>query len=252
MSAQQLNIDNIANNLANANTTGFKHRRAQFQDLLYQTSLAPGTAAGQQTVVPTGLQVGLGARPVSNEIIFAQGDFIQTGNPLDLVIQGQGFFQIRQPDGTLAYTRAGAFHIDRDGNIVDANGNPTEPQVTLPKDALSVTVAADGTVSFTQPGQITAQQGGAFQLALFPNPSGLNSLGNNLFQPTQASGDPVVGSPGGLEGNGPLLQGSLEGSNVSVVEEFINMIISQRAYEASSKVVQAADQMYQEANNITR
>lgn len=252
MSAQQLNIDNIANNLANANTTGFKHRRAQFQDLLYQTTLAPGTAAGQQTVVPTGLQVGLGSRPVSNEIIFAQGDFIQTGNPLDLVIEGQGFFQIRMPNGELAYTRSGAFHLDRDGNLVDANGNPTEPQITIPKDAKSVTVAADGTVSFTQPGQISAQQGGALQLALFPNPSGLNSLGNNLFQPTQASGDPIVGAPGGLEGNGQLLQGSLEGSNVSVVEEFINMIISQRAYEASSKAVQAADQMYQEANNIPR
>ncbi|HZS50393.1 MAG TPA: flagellar basal-body rod protein FlgG [Bryobacterales bacterium] len=252
MSAQQLNIDNIANNLANANTTGFKHRRAQFQDLLYQTTLAPGTAAGQQTVVPSGLQVGLGARPVSNEIIFSQGDFIQTGNPLDLVIEGQGFFQIRLPTGDLAYTRAGAFHLDRDGNIVTADGDPIEPQITLPRDALSVTVAADGTVSFTQPGQVQAQQGGTIQLAMFPNPGGLNSLGRNLFQPTQASGDPIVGTPGGLEGLGQLLQGNLEGSNVSVVEEFINMIISQRAYEASSKAVQAADQMYQQANNITR
>ncbi len=252
MSAQQLNIDNIANNLANANTTGFKHRRAQFQDLLYQTTLAPGTAAGQQTVVPSGLQVGLGSRPVSNEIIFSQGDFIQTGNPLDLVIEGQGFFQIRLPTGDLAYTRAGAFHLDRDGNVVTADGDPIEPQITLPRDALSVTVAADGTVSFTQPGQVQAQQGGTIQLAMFPNPGGLNSLGRNLFQPTQASGDPIVGTPGGLEGLGQLLQGNLEGSNVSVVEEFINMIISQRAYEAASKAVQAADQMYQQANNLTR
>ncbi|HYM10967.1 MAG TPA: flagellar basal-body rod protein FlgG [Bryobacterales bacterium] len=252
MSAQQLNIDNIANNLANANTTGFKHRRAQFQDLLYQTMQAPGTAAGQQTVVPAGLQVGLGARPVANEIIFTQGDFIATGNPLDLVIQGQGFFQIRLPTGQLAYTRAGAFHLDRDGNLVTADGNPLEPNITLPRDALSVNIAADGTVSFTQPGQTQAQQGGAIQLAAFPNPGGLNSLGQNLMQPTQASGDPILGTPGGLEGLGALLQGNLEGSNVSVVEEFINMIVSQRAYEASSKAVQASNEMYQEANNIPR
>lgn len=252
MSAQQLNIDNIAHNLANANTTGFKHRRAQFQDLLYQNLLAPGTAAGQQTVVPSGLQLGLGVRPVSNEIIFSQGDFIATGNPLDLVVEGQGFFQIRLPSGDLAYTRAGAFHLDRDGNLVTADGDPLEPQITLPRDALSVTIAADGTVSFTQPGQIQAQQGGSIQLALFPNPAGLNSLGRNLLQPTQASGDPILGTPGGLEGLGRLLQGNLEGSNVSVVEEFINMIVSQRAYEASSKAVRAADEMYQQANNIAR
>src|SRR5712692_4971711 len=204
MTAQQLNIDNIAHNLANANTTGFKHRRAQFQDLLYQNLLAPGTAAGQQTVVPSGLQLGLGARPVANEIIFSQGDFISTGNPLDLVIQGQGFFQIRLPSGELAYTRAGAFHLDRDGNLVTAEGDPLEPQITLPRDALSVTIASDGTVSFTQPGQIQAQQGGTIQLAMFPNPAGLNSLGRNLLQPTQASGDPILGTPGGLEGLGRL------------------------------------------------
>ncbi len=252
MSAQQLNIDNIANNLANANTAGFKHRRAQFQDLLYQTILAPGTAAGQQTVVPSGLQLGLGARPVANEIIFSQGDFISTGNPLDLVIEGQGFFQIRLPTGDLAYTRAGAFHLDRDGNIVTADGDALEPQITLPRDALSVSIASDGTVSFTQPGQTQAQQGGGFQLASFPNPGGLNALGRNLFQPTQASGDPTLGTPGGLEGLGRLLQGNLEGSNVSVVEEFINMIVSQRAYEASSKAVRAADEMYQQANDIVR
>jgi len=252
MSAQQLNIDNIAHNLANANTTGYKHRRAQFQDLLYQNLVAPGAAAGQQTVVPSGLQLGLGTRPVSNEILFSQGDFIITNNPLDLVIEGNGFFQIRLASGELAYTRAGGFHLDRDGNLVTADGDPLEPQITLPRDALTVSVASDGTVSFTQPGQVQAQQGGTIQLALFPNPAGLNSLGRNLLQPTQASGDPALGTPGGLEGIGRLLQGSLEGSNVSVVEEFINMIVSQRAYEASAKAVRAADEMYQEANNIAR
>ncbi len=252
MTAQQFNIDNIAHNLANANTTGYKHRRAQFQDLLYQNLLAPGTAAGQQTVVPSGLQLGLGARAVSNEVIFSQGDFIGTGNPFDMVIEGHGFFQIRLPSGELAYSRAGAFHLDRDGNLVTAQGDPLEPQITIPRDVLNISIAADGTVSFMQPGQIQAQQGGNIQLAMFQNPGGLNALGRNLFQPTQASGDPILGTPGGQEGLGRLLQGNLEGSNVSVVEEFINMIVSQRAYEASAKAVRAADEMYQEANNITR
>jgi flagellar basal-body rod protein FlgG len=251
MTAQQLNIDNIANNLANANTTGFKHRRTQFQDLLYQNLLAPGTAAGQQTVVPSGLQLGLGTRPVANEVIFTQGDFLSTGNPFDLVIEGQGFFQIRLPTGELAYTRSGAFHLDREGNLVTADGDPLEPQITIPRDATSVSIAADGTVSFVQPGQVQAQQGGTIQLAMFQNPAGLMALGRNLFQPTQASGDPILGNPGGLEGLGRLQQGSLEGSNVSVVEEFINMIVSQRAYEAASKAVRAADEMYQQANNVT-
>lgn len=252
MTAQQLSVDNIAHNLANANTTGFKHRRAQFQDLLYQNILAPGTAAGQQTVVPSGLQLGLGARAVSNEIIFTQGDFISTANPYDLVIEGQGFFQVRMPTGDLAYTRAGAFHLDREGNMVTSDGDPLEPQITIPRDALSVSIASDGTVSFTQPGQTQAQQGGVIQLAAFQNPAGLNALGRNLFQPTQASGDPILGTPGGLEGLGRLLQGNLEGSNVSVVEEFINMIVSQRAYEAASKAVRTADEMYQQANNVTQ
>ena len=252
MTAQQFNIDNIAHNLANANTTGYKHRRAQFQDLLYQNVLAPGTAAGQQTVVPTGLQLGLGARAVANEVILSQGDFISTGNPFDMVIEGSGFFQIRLPSGELAYSRAGAFHLDRDGNLVTAQGDALEPQITIPRDALTTSIAADGTVSFTQPGQIQAQQGGNIQLAMFQNPGGLMALGRNLFQPTQASGDPILGTPGGQEGLGRLLQGNLEGSNVSVVEEFINMIVSQRAYEASAKAVRAADEMYQEANNMTR
>ncbi len=250
MTAQQMSIDNIANNLANANTAGFKARRTQFQDLLYQNFLQPGAAAGAQTVVPSGLQLGLGSRPAANSIVFTQGSFQQTENPLDVVIQDKGFFQIRRPSGEIAYTRAGNFQLDRDGNIVDANGNQLQPQIAIPQQAQSVTIAPDGTVSFTQPGQSAAQTAGQIQLANFTNPGGLNSLGNGLFMPTDASGDPTLGNPGGQEGMGTLQQGYLESSNVSVVEEFINMITSQRAYEASTKVVKAADEMYQQTNNV--
>ncbi len=252
MSAQQMNVDNIANNLANANTTGFKMRRAQFQDLLYQNFIQPGAAAGSQTVVPSGLQVGLGTRPASNEILFSQGNFQSTDNPLDLVIQGKGFFQVRRPNGEVAYTRSGAFHLDRDGNIVTGEGNALEPQITIPQQAQTITIAADGTVSYLQPGQNAAQVAGQIQLANFTNPAGMTSLGTSLFTPTDASGEPTVGNPGGQEGMGTLLQGYLEQSNVSVVEEFINMIVSQRAYEANSKVVKAADEMYSQVNNLTR
>ena len=247
-----MNVDNIANNLANANTNGFKARRAQFQDLMYQNMIQPGTAAGQQTTVPVGMQLGLGTRTSSNEITFTQGAFSQTDNPLDLVIQGKGFFQIRMPNGELAYTRNGSFQVDKSGNVVTGDGNPVEPQITIPADAQSITVASDGTVSYTLPGQTTTQQAGQIQLANFQNPAGLNSLGNSLFQPTDASGDPTVGAPGGAEGMGSLLQGYIEQSNVSVVQEFINLIVAQRGYEANSKVVQAADQMYQNVNNLTR
>jgi len=252
MTAQQMNVDNIAHNLANANTVGYKARRAQFQDLLYQDLVTPGASAGQQTVVPTGLQLGLGTRASSNEIVFSQGSFNATENPYDLVIQGRGFFQVRLASGEIAYTRAGAFHLDRDGNIVTSDGDPLEPQITIPPDAQTVHVATDGTVSYTQPGQTAAQLGGQIQLADFQNPAGLNSIGRDLYLPTDASGDPTVGTPGGQEGIGSLLQGYLEQSNVSVVEEFINLIISQRAYEANSKVVKAADEMYSEINNLTR
>lgn len=252
MTAQQINVDNIAHNLANSNTVGFKMRRTQFQDLLYQNLVQPGASAGAQTVVPSGLQLGLGTRPSSNEIIFAQGNFSATDNPLDMVIQGRGFFQVRRPSGDLAYTRAGTFHLDRDGNLVTPDGDPLEPQITLPPDAQSVTIAADGTVSYTQPGQTTTQLAGQIQLANFPNPAGLSSIGRNLFTTTDASGEPTVGNPGGQEGIGTLLQGYVEQSNVSVVEEFINLIVSQRAYEANSKVVKASDEMYQQVNNLTR
>jgi flagellar basal-body rod protein FlgG len=252
MTAQQMSIDNIANNLANANTTGFKARRTQFQDLLYQSYLQPGAAAGSQTVVPSGLQLGLGTRPAANSIVFSQGNFTQTDNPLDMVIQGKGFFQIKRPDGSTAYTRSGNFQLDKDGNVVNSTGDPIEPQITIPAQAQSITIAPDGTVSYTQPNQVAATVAGQIQLANFTNPGGLNSIGSGLFTPTDASGDPIVGNPGGQDGLGTLQQGYLEASNVSVVEEFINMITSQRAYEANTKVVKAADEMYQQVNNVTQ
>ena len=252
MTAQQLNVDNIANNLANANTAGFKMRRAQFQDLLYQSMIQPGAAAGQQTVVPTGLQLGLGTRASSNEIIFTQGNFASTDNPLDVVIQGNGFFQVRRATGDLAYTRAGSFHLDKEGNMVTSDGDPIEPQITIPANAQNVTIAPDGTVSYSQAGQTTSQRAGQIQIAGFPNPAGLNSVGRNLYLPTDASGEPTLANPGGQEGLGSLLQGYTEQSNVSIVEEFINLIVAQRAYEANSKVVKAADDMYQQVNNLQR
>jgi flagellar basal-body rod protein FlgG len=250
MNAQQLNVDNIANNLANANTTGYKMRRAQFQDLLYQSIVQPGASAGQQTTVPTGLQLGLGTRASSNEIIFTQGNSSETDNPLDVVIQGNGFFQVRLPSGELGYTRDGSFQLDKNGVVVDSSGNPLEPQITIPANAQSVTIAPDGTVSYLTPGQAAAQKAGQIQLAGFQNPAGMNSIGKNLYQPTDASGDATVASPGGTEGLGTLMQGYTEQSNVSIVEEFINLIVAQRGYEANSKVVKAADEMYQQVNNL--
>jgi len=252
MRAQEMNVDNIANNLANANTVGFKSRRAQFQDLMYQSVLQPGTASGQQTVVPAGLQLGLGTRPTSNEVIFTQGAFSETDNPLDVVIQGKGFFQITLPSGELAYTRNGQFQLDKNGNLVSGDGNLVQPQITFPPDTQAINIAADGTVTYTLPNQSAAQQAGQLQLANFQNPAGLASQGNGLFTPTDASGDPTVGVPGGPEGMGSLLQGYVEQSNVSIVDEFINLIQAQRGYEANSKVVTAADNMYQQVNNVSR
>jgi flagellar basal-body rod protein FlgG len=251
MEALQINIDNIANNLANVNTTGFKQRRAQFEDLLYQTLVAPGSSASTSTEIPTGLQIGLGTRAVSNSILFLQGDYVETGNELDVVIEGKGFFQVRLPDGNIAYTRGGAFHLDRDGGLVTSNGDPVEPQVSIPREATKVSIGPDGTVSVNMPGQMDSQQVGRFELASFVNPAGLDSIGKNLFMPTTASGDAITGSPG-EEGVGKLMQGFLEQSNVNVVKEMINLIVSQRAYESSSRVVRAADQMYQEVNNVVR
>jgi flagellar basal-body rod protein FlgG len=251
MEALQLNIDNIAHNLANVNTTGFKQRRTQFQDLLYQNLVAPGSSASTSTEVPTGLQIGLGTRAVSNEIVFLQGDYVETGNELDLVIEGRGFFQVRLPDGQIAYSRGGAFHLDRDGNLVTSSGDPLEPQVSIPREATKISIAADGTVSVNLPGQPNAQQVGRIELAIFANPAGLNSVGRNLFLQTASSGDPLTGTPG-ENGVGTLLQGFLEHSNVNVVKEMINLIVSQRAYESSSRVVRTADQMYQLVNNMVR
>lgn len=252
MSAQELNIDNIANNLANVNTVGYKARRAQFQDLMYQTMVQPGTQSGATTIVPTGLQLGLGTRALSNEIVFQQGAFTSTSNPLDMVIQGNGFFQIKTLSGETAYTRAGTFQFDPSGNIVDANGNQLIPQITIPTAAQSINIAADGTVSYTLPNQTAAQVAGQITLAIFPNPAGLNSMGQGLYSQTDASGAPVVGPPGSTDGMGTILQGYVEQSNVSVVDEFVNLIASQRSYEANSKVVKAADDMYSDVNNLSK
>jgi flagellar basal-body rod protein FlgG len=251
MEAQQLNLDNIANNLANASTAGFRRRRLQFQDLLYQSLVAPGAAATQQTTFPTGLQIGLGSRTAASEIIQQQGDFNQTGNPLDLTIQGPGFFEMQLPSGEIAYTRSGAFHLDSTGIIVDAQGNQLQPAITIPSSATNITIGSDGTVSVLLPGQQQAQQVGSIQLATFANPGGLNSIGNNYFLETTASGNPIVGTPGGTEGLGTVQQGVLENSNVDVVGEFIQMILAQRSYEANSRVVHAADQMFQTINGLT-
>jgi flagellar basal-body rod protein FlgG len=252
MMAQETNLDTVANNLANSSTAGFRRRRVQFEDLIYQSFVMPGAAASQQTTMVAGLQVGLGTRTAASEVIQLQGDFSQTGNPLDLTIEGAGFFQVLLPDGQTAYTRAGGFHLDATGNLVTQDGNPVQPAVTIPPGATSVTVAQDGTISVTLTGQTAAQQVGALQLALFNNPGGLNSVGSNLFLATTASGDPVIGTPGGSEGLGAIVQGMLEQSNVSVVDEFVQMIVAQRAYEANSRVVNAADQMLQDIDSLGR
>jgi flagellar basal-body rod protein FlgG len=252
MIAQQMNLDNIANNLANASTAGFRARRLQFQDLLYQNVIMPGAASTQQTTYSTGLQIGLGSRSSASEMVQTQGDFDNTGNPLDLAIQGQGFFQVQLPTGQLAYTRSGNFQVDAQGQMVTANGYALQPAISIPASATNITIGTDGTVSVSIPGQQQAQQVGQIQLATFANPGGLNSTGQNLFLPTTASGDAILGAPGGSEGLGTVQQGELEQSNVNVVEEFVEMILAQRSYESNSKVVQAADQMFQDVNSMSR
>ena len=252
MNAQQMNLDNIANNLANSSTTGFQERRMQFTDLLYQNEVMPGSASTQQTTVAAGLQVGLGVRPGSAEIIQTQGEIQTTGNPLDIAIQGAGFFQIELPNGQLGYTRAGSFHLDAQGNIVTPDGNPLQPTITIPPDATNVSIGSDGTVTAMIPGQTQASNLGSIQLATFPNAGGLNSIGKNIYLPTTASGDAIVGNPGGADGLGTLQQNSLEQSNVSVVEQFVDMIVAQRSYEANSRVVKAADEMMQQLNQLTQ
>jgi flagellar basal-body rod protein FlgG len=252
MQAQQLNLDNIANNLANASTAGFQARRVQFSDLLYQSQVMPGSAASQQTTVASGIQVGLGVRPNETELIQTQGALQSTGNPTDLAISGPGFFQLLLTNGQTGYTRQGSFHPDAQGNLVTADGNALQPAITIPSDATSITVGADGTVSVIQPGQTQAAQVGSIQTAMFVNPGGLNSIGNNVYLSTTASGDAVVGSPGGSDGQGTLQQGMLEQSNVSVVDEFVAMILAQRSYESNSRVLKAGDEMLQQLNQLAQ
>lgn len=251
MQSQQLNIDVIANNLANVNTTGFKRSRADFQDILYQTLRAAGTTTTAGNQIPTGMQLGHGSRPAAIQKVFLQGDMQQTQNDLDLGIEGGGFFQVVQPDGQVAYTRAGAFKLNNEGRIVTSDGQPLEPAVTIPVGATKISVSAEGTVSALVPGTTTPAEAGTVTLARFVNPAGLNSIGKNLYLQTAASGDPTTGAAG-AEGFGTLAQGFLEMSNVSVVEEMVNMIAGQRAYEINSKAIQTADEMLQMANNIRR
>jgi flagellar basal-body rod protein FlgG len=252
MTAQQNNLDNIANNISNASSTGFRRRRMQFQDLYYQNMVMPGSAATQQTTVAAGLQIGLGTRTVASEVSQQQGDFLQTGSPLDVAIQGNGFFQVLLPNGQIGYTRSGNFHTDANGIVVTTDGNQLQPTITIPAGVTSITIGGDGSVSVTTAAQTAAQPVGTIQLAGFANPEGLNSIGSNLFLPTTASGDAVPGNPGGSDGLGNVLQGSLEQSNVSVVQEFVDMILAQRSYEANSKVVTAASEMFQQLNNMGR
>jgi flagellar basal-body rod protein FlgG len=251
MSAQQANLDTVANNLSNSATAGFRRRRMQFEDMVYQNLITPGAAQSQQTV-SAGLQIGLGTRSAATEMIMTQGDFNQTGNSLDLAIQGQGFFQVSKPDGTIAYTRAGSFHMNSQGSIVTAEGDALLPAVTIPANSTSITISQYGVVSATTPGQTAATQLGILQLATFANPGGLSSLGGNLFQQTASSGNAITDSPGGTSGIGTLQQGYLENSNVDVVAEFVQMILAQRAYESNSKVVRVADDMYQQINGMVR
>jgi flagellar basal-body rod protein FlgG len=251
MSAQQLNLDTIANNLANSATAGFRKRRLEFHDMIYQNLVTPGAAQSQQTIA-AGLQVGLGAKSSATEIIQTQGDLKQTGNQLDVAIQGAGFFTVIRPDGTNAYTRDGSFHLNNQGGLVSADGDLLNPQITIPANATSVSITQYGVVNVTLPGQAIAQQIGQIQLATFANPGGLDSIGGNLMTETLASGNAITGNPGGTEGLGTLQQGYVEGSNVDVVEEFVQMILAQRAYESNSKVAKAADDMYEQINNIPR
>jgi flagellar basal-body rod protein FlgG len=251
MTAQQTNIDVIANNLANVNTVGFKASRADFQDLVYQTFSEPGAAATEGTQVPTGVQVGLGTRYAAIQRIYTPGVLRQSGNTLDLAVEGDGFFQITMPDGRTAYTRDGAFKLDGQGRMVNSDGHPLSPEITIPPDATHVNIGADGTVSISVAGQNDSQQLGQITLSKFLNPAGLNSLGRNLLLPTAASGDPVTGTPG-TEGIGTLAQGFIELSNVSIIEEMVNMIVAQRAYEVNSKAIQVADEMLAMANTLHR
>jgi flagellar basal-body rod protein FlgG len=251
MNAQQANIDNVANNLANVNTTGFKKTRLEFEDLVYEQAKVAGTPTSPAAEAPVGLEMGVGTKPVATARDFSAGNLRATNSPLDLAIQGNGFFQIALPDGTTGYSRSGALHLNGQGQFVTAQGNLLQPQLTIPANATSITISNEGIVSVTLPGQQAAQQLGTIELASFQNPAGLRALGGNLFSPTTASGDAITGVPG-TDGLGTLSQGFVEDSNVSVVEEMVNMIMGQRAYEANSRMVKAADDMLSQVNNMVR
>jgi len=242
LDAQQTQMGVITHNLANVNTNGFKRGRAVFADLLYQTVRQPGAQSSQDSQLPSGLMLGTGVRPVATEKLFTQGNIVQTGNNLDLAISGRGFFQILLPDGTRAYTRDGSFQLSSDGQLVTASGFSVDPGVTIPEQVMSLTVGADGTVSVLVAGESTPTQVGQLQTADFINPAGLQPIGDNLFLETASSGNPQAGSPGDT-GLGTLVQGSVESSNVNVVEELVNMIETQRAYEMNSKAISTTDEM---------
>lgn len=248
LDAQQTRMTVISNNLANVNTTGFKKSRAAFEDLMYQTVKQAGGATTQQTQAPSGLNLGTGVRVVATEKMFTQGNMLQTGNGLDAAINGRGFFQVTMPDGSTAYSRDGSFKVSSQGELVTSSGYAIQPGITLPENAQNVTIGADGTVSVTVPGQSAPQQVGQILIADFINPAGLQPKGENLYTETAASGSPQSGAPG-LNGLGSLAQGSLESSNVNVVEELVNMIETQRAYEMNSKAISTTDQMLQYVTN---
>jgi flagellar basal-body rod protein FlgG len=251
MQAQALNIDVISHNLANVNTVGFKKSRTEFEDLLYNTVREPGAKSTINTEIPTGIQVGLGSRIIGVNRVFSQGNFKRTGNALDLVIEGDGFFQVTRPDGSIAYTRSGNFSKDSTGRVVTPEGYPLEPPLNIPADATSVTIGNDGTVSVISAGSNTATEIGTIQLAKFINPAGLKSIGKNMYTQTTSSGDPILGTPG-LEGFGTLAQGFQELSNVDIVEELVEMIIAQRAYETNARSIRTADEMLNRAINLGR
>lgn len=251
MEAQQSQIDAIANNIANVNTTGFKRTRTEFQDLFYETLRAPGSAAADGSTLPTGVQVGHGVQLAAINTIFTAGDRVNTGNPLDMAIDGAGFFQIQRPTGEIIYTRDGTFKVDGQGNVVTAQGYQLIPAITIPPDALSVTVRPDGTVNAEQPGSPTPTNLGQIELARFANPAGLRKVGGNLYEATEASGDPENGIAS-ENGFGAVASGFLEGSNVQVAEELVQMILAQRAFEVNSRVIQAGDEMLRLASQLTQ
>ncbi|MEP0829317.1 MAG: flagellar basal-body rod protein FlgG [bacterium] len=251
MVAQQMNVDNIANNLSNVNTTGFKKSKIEFQDVLYQNFRKAGTATAIGTAAPTGLDIGYGTRAVATVREFSVGNLQMTGNPLDLAISGDGFFQIQMPDGTISYSRDGAFKTSADGRVVTSDGFFLFPEITIPEDATSIAVSIDGDVSVLLVGNDEPQSIGRIELARFINPAGLAAVGHNLYNPTAASGNPIVGEPT-QDGLGKIDQGYLELSNVDVVDEMVNMIVAQRAYEINSKVIQTSEDMTQIVNNLKR